>query len=327
MEKYRISCQNVTENFRKRSPSNSTKSPVLLIVPPTMSFASLAEFERDLIRERTQAGLKAARARGRKGGRPKGLSEKAKATAAAAETLYRRGEHSTQQMAAMLSISKSTLYAYLRYQEVEIGSHDGKKTDESSPSVDSVTQADDVPRPQKKTPTADKSSGFDGFVVFEMKITLLGVTPAIWRRFRVRSNITLHQVHLVLQAVMGWTDSHLYEFSLGHLRPGQAVFARQTYGAGETMNTETTLDEVIYEDGQAFFYTYDFGDNWEHEIVIEKIITPRTGVKGMKDPMCVAGSHACPPEDCGGVFGHERIDEFLATGVDPDGEDANEFAE
>ena len=185
--------------------------------------------------------MKAARARGRKEGRPKGLSEKAKATAATGETLYRRGEHSTQQIAAMLGISKSTLYAYLRYQGVEIGSHEGKKTAESSLSADSVTQADDVPRPQKKKLTSAKSSGFEHLVVFEMKITLLGVTPAIWRRFRVRSNITLHQFHIVLQTVMRWTDSHLYEFSLGHLRPGQVVFARQTYGAGETINTETTL--------------------------------------------------------------------------------------
>jgi DNA invertase Pin-like site-specific DNA recombinase len=85
-------------------------------------FASLAEFERDLIRERTRAGLKAARARGRKGGRPKGLSQKARATAKAAETLYRKQEHSVGEIAKMLNISKSTLYAYLRHQGVEIGS-------------------------------------------------------------------------------------------------------------------------------------------------------------------------------------------------------------
>ena len=87
-------------------------------------FASLAEFERDLIRERTQAGLKAARARGRKGGRPKGLSQKAQATAKAAETLYRKQERSVQEIAKMLNISKSTLYAYLRHQDVDIGSRD-----------------------------------------------------------------------------------------------------------------------------------------------------------------------------------------------------------
>ena len=84
-------------------------------------FASLAEFERDLIRERTQAGLKAARARGRKGGRPRGLSKKAEAKALAAETLYREGKLSVQAICDQLDISKPTLYAYLRHRDVKTG--------------------------------------------------------------------------------------------------------------------------------------------------------------------------------------------------------------
>lgn len=89
-------------------------------------FASLAEFERDLICERTQAGLTAARARGRKGGRPKGLPTKALSTASAAETLYREGKLTAQQIAEQLHISKSTLYAYLRYRGVAVGSSAAK---------------------------------------------------------------------------------------------------------------------------------------------------------------------------------------------------------
>lgn len=85
-------------------------------------FGALAEFERDLIRERTQAGLVAARARGRLGGRPRGLSKQAEATALAAETLYREGKLSVAQIAEKLSIAKSTLYVYLRHREVPIGS-------------------------------------------------------------------------------------------------------------------------------------------------------------------------------------------------------------
>lgn len=84
-------------------------------------FASLAEFERDLIRERTQAGLKSARARGRVGGRPKGLSEKAMKTAIAAEALYKEGKLSVNDIARNLDICKATLYRYLRHQGVEIG--------------------------------------------------------------------------------------------------------------------------------------------------------------------------------------------------------------
>jgi DNA invertase Pin-like site-specific DNA recombinase len=84
-------------------------------------FASLAEFERDLIRERTQAGLKAARARGRKGGRPGGLSKDARATAMAAETLYREGALTVQEICHQLAISKPTFYKYLAHRGVEIG--------------------------------------------------------------------------------------------------------------------------------------------------------------------------------------------------------------
>lgn len=86
-------------------------------------FASLAEFERDIIRERTQAGLSAARARGKMGGRPKGLSQEAEATSYAAASLYREGELSVQQIADKLGIAKSTLYSYLRRRGVQIGTN------------------------------------------------------------------------------------------------------------------------------------------------------------------------------------------------------------
>ncbi len=86
-------------------------------------FASLAEFERDLIRERTNAGLSAARARGRMGGRPKGLPKKAEATACAAETLYKEGVLTVDEIAKKLGIAKSTLYSYLRHRGVTLGSY------------------------------------------------------------------------------------------------------------------------------------------------------------------------------------------------------------
>jgi DNA invertase Pin-like site-specific DNA recombinase len=86
-------------------------------------FASLAEFERDVIRERTYAGLSAARARGRNGGRPKGVPSNAESTACAVETLYREGKLSSQQIADRLRISKTTLYSYLRHRGVPIGAY------------------------------------------------------------------------------------------------------------------------------------------------------------------------------------------------------------
>lgn len=96
-------------------------------------FGALAEFERDLLRERTQAGLVAARARGRRGGRPKGLSKQAEATAIAAESLYRDGTLSAHQIAEKLSIAKSTLYVYLRHRGVAIGPSPASTTGQAEP--------------------------------------------------------------------------------------------------------------------------------------------------------------------------------------------------
>lgn len=99
-------------------------------------FASLAEFERELVRERTQAGLTAARARGRVGGRPKGLSPKAESTSRAAAALYREGELSVQAIADHLGIAKTTLYSYLRHRGVEISAYHGanriRRTEDAS---------------------------------------------------------------------------------------------------------------------------------------------------------------------------------------------------
>lgn len=89
-------------------------------------FASLAEFERDLISERTKAGLESARARGRLGGKPKGLSKEAEATACAAETLYKEGKLSVNQISKQLGIAKNTLYKYLRHRNIEISAYKSK---------------------------------------------------------------------------------------------------------------------------------------------------------------------------------------------------------
>ena len=99
-------------------PFNTTSAQGRLIFN---MFASLAEFEKDLIRERTIAGLQSARARGRIGGRPKGLTQKAKKVACIAEALYSQNELPINDISQQLKISKTTLYKYLRSRDVEIG--------------------------------------------------------------------------------------------------------------------------------------------------------------------------------------------------------------
>lgn len=130
LDRIGISLQHLIKTVNELISNNidiiSLKDPINIITAQGRLmfniFASLAEFEKDLIRERTMAGLKSARDRGRIGGRPKGLSEKAKRNAGIAEALYKQNELTSDQIASQLNISKTTLYKYLRIRNVSIGS-------------------------------------------------------------------------------------------------------------------------------------------------------------------------------------------------------------
>jgi len=114
------------------------------------------------------------------------------------------------------------------------------------------------------------------------------------------AGFTLEKTHRVLQTVMGWENCHLYEF-----RIGRETFGPSDDGFGEEKKSDkkVTIGEALKE-GERFVYTYDFGDNWEHELVFEKLVQPE---EGKLYPVCVDGSRACPPEDCGGIPGYEMI--------------------
>lgn len=172
--------------------------------------------------------------------------------------------------------------------------------------------------------------------VYQFKVTLRGIHPPIWRRFQVKSNITLYDLHLVLQAVMGWENDHLYEFDIDGVSfsDPDPDFGGIAEEAGEAI-----LQQVLTRPKMRFLYTYDFGDSWEHEIVLEKILSPAEGVRY---PICIAGARACPPEDCGGVWGYERllrilrdpqhkeyqeVVEWLGEGFDPEFFDLDEINE
>jgi hypothetical protein len=157
--------------------------------------------------------------------------------------------------------------------------------------------------------------------IYQIKVTLLGTDPPIWRRLLVPADLTLEQLHHVLQRAMGWEDCHMHEFRIGQQRFGKPDPSEKLFGGSRTASERSTrLFSVLGRVGTKVVYTYDFGDSWEHGIVVEKRLPPEPG-RG--HPACLAGERHGPPEDCGGLPGfynlleaisdpaHEQHDELL----------------
>jgi hypothetical protein len=144
--------------------------------------------------------------------------------------------------------------------------------------------------------------------VHQLKITLIGIRPPIWRRVQVSSSINLRRLHDVIQAAMGWTQSHLYQFEGGDVAFGEPD---DEFGMPIRSAKSTPLRKIAPAPGAVFIYEYDFGDSWQHRIEVEKVLPPEPGVHY---PRCLAGKRACPPEDVGGIWGYE---EFLQAVRDP----------
>ncbi|HXE63961.1 MAG TPA: plasmid pRiA4b ORF-3 family protein [Bryobacteraceae bacterium] len=167
--------------------------------------------------------------------------------------------------------------------------------------------------------------------IYQIKVTLIGTNPPVWRRLLVRAELTLEQLHRVLQAAMGWEDCHLHEFHIGKQRFGKPDPMERAFGGPRTASERTALLSTLLGRVRAkAVYTYDFGDSWDHEIVVEKFLTSEPG----RDyPVCLAGERRGPPEDCGGLPGfynlldamsdpgheqHEELIEWLGYRFDPE---------
>jgi len=159
----------------------------------------------------------------------------------------------------------------------------------------------------------------------QLKITLRHLDPDIWRRVTVPHDINLHNLHRVIQAAMPWTDSHLHSFHDGkkHYQPTPGDFL-----IGDPDDTGS-LDESLYRlcdlcpaEGARLLYTYDFGDDWQHDILLEKL-TP--AAKRPARAELLAGEHACPPDDCGGTDGYCDLVEILLDPKHPEHEERREW--
>lgn len=145
--------------------------------------------------------------------------------------------------------------------------------------------------------------------LLQLKITLRYITPPIWRRIVVPDNFTLGELHYVIQAVMGWHNSHLHGFRIGKVNyeagsPVPDLGFPMGLGEPAPHEDEVRLGQVFPRKGQRGLYEYDFGDGWLHEILVEKL-SPSTAPPPA--PVCLAGKRACPPEDCGSYPGYANV--------------------
>jgi hypothetical protein len=155
--------------------------------------------------------------------------------------------------------------------------------------------------------------------IYQLKVTLRHIRPPIWRRVQVPAELTLARLHDIVQDVMGWTDSHLHSFEIRSERFG--VPSPEDWSPVRDERRVRLADVLVAPKEQAL-YTYDFGDSWEHAIVIEKILEPEPGADY---PLCVAGRRARPPEDIGGPWGYGHMLEALADPSDPEREEYLEW--
>lgn len=141
--------------------------------------------------------------------------------------------------------------------------------------------------------------------IYQIKISLRGVSkPPVWRRVAVPADIRLDLLHELILRVMGWSGGHLHVFSTGW-----AEYGSQGAGLEHGNEAAVRLLELLSGPGDKLRYTYDFGDDWEHDVVLEETLPASPGTTY---PRCLAGKGACPPEDCGGVWGYADLKEILA---------------
>jgi Plasmid pRiA4b ORF-3-like protein len=146
-----------------------------------------------------------------------------------------------------------------------------------------------------------------GTPVYQLKITLRYVNqPAVWRQVLVPAGITVDDLHDVIQDALGWEDDHMHSFSTGR----------------KEHDPDSLLSQVLAKPKDKLLYTYDFGDDWEHDVVLEKVLSAEAEATY---PSCIAGCGACPPEDCGGASGYAALKVILADPSDEEYPDRLEW--
>jgi hypothetical protein len=155
--------------------------------------------------------------------------------------------------------------------------------------------------------------------VYQFKITLKGIRPPVWRRIQVPSTYTFWDLHVAIQDAMGWLDYHLHEFDVPSPSTGLPVRIGIPHEDFPMIvpilpGWQLRIADYFTEANAKANYYYDFGDDWRHAVLLEKMVPQDPSVRY---PVCVAGRRACPPEDCGGTWGYSEFLRKLADSTDP----------
>jgi hypothetical protein len=154
---------------------------------------------------------------------------------------------------------------------------------------------------------------------WQLRVELLEIKPTVWRRILVPERITLPTLHRVLQTSLGWTNSHLHQFMIGGVRYAMAdpEWSEELQQVDER---RVVLHKALDAESRCFDYLYDFGDSWNHVIVVEEHHAARSDQTQALH--CTEGENACPPEDVGGIHGYA---EFLEAIADPGHEEHERY--
>lgn len=153
--------------------------------------------------------------------------------------------------------------------------------------------------------------------LYQLKITLKDSKPPIWRTVLIDSEITLDELHYVIQIAMQWENYHLHQFSKHEIFYGNPNLIDDVEDSREHY-----VNEVLIKEKDSINYEYDFGDSWNHKITLEKIL-PWDESKTY--PICLKGKRAGPPEDCGGIYGYYNMLEVINEPEHPDYEEVMEY--
>jgi hypothetical protein len=162
--------------------------------------------------------------------------------------------------------------------------------------------------------------------ILQIRVELQEIEPLIWRRIQVPGDYTFWDLHVAIQSAFAWTDTHLHEFRPWGRRDGSPRFGMPLVDFDENPplpGWEHRVADVLTRTNPRLEYEYDFGDGWEHTVVLEEILEV---APGKKYPRWTAGERPAPPDDCGGPSGYESLLETLADPEDPDHKSSHVWA-